>query len=238
MNRRFSTFALLVAASLVGACGGGEPKEEAAPPEESAQAEQAALDEASPLLTPAALTDTAPETYHVRFETSVGAIVVQVNRAWSPNGADRFYNLVKNGYYDDTRFFRVVEGLHGPVRPERHPPHRPGVEGRHVPGRSVHPVQQAGHDHLRPRRAEHPHHPGVLQLQGQHAPGRERVHAVRRGRRGLDVMDKIYAGYGELPPAGNGPDYSKAWVQGNAYLDTGFPEMTKVLSATLEAAGA
>ena len=109
MKRKFSSLALLVAASLVGGCGGGEPQEEA-PAQEPAPAEQAVPAD-SPLLTPANLTETAPETYQVRFETSVGPIVVQVNRAWSPNGADRFYNLVKNGYYDDTRFYRVVEGF-------------------------------------------------------------------------------------------------------------------------------
>src|SRR5690606_17564793 len=54
---------------------------------------------------------TAPETFRVRFETSKGDFVVEVVRAWAPNGADRFYNLVRNGYYDDVRFFRVISGF-------------------------------------------------------------------------------------------------------------------------------
>jgi peptidyl-prolyl cis-trans isomerase A (cyclophilin A) len=71
------------------------------------------------LMTPSALTETAPETFTVVFDTSVGTFVVRVTRAWAPNGADRFYNLVRAGFYDDNRFFRVVPkfaaqfGIHG-----------------------------------------------------------------------------------------------------------------------------
>ena len=60
---------------------------------------------------PAALREQAPATYKAKFDTSKGAFVVEVTRAWAPNGADRFYNLVKNGFYDDVRFFRVITGF-------------------------------------------------------------------------------------------------------------------------------
>jgi peptidyl-prolyl cis-trans isomerase A (cyclophilin A) len=60
------------------------------------------------LSNPAALKERAPATYKARFDTSKGTFVIEVTRAWAPNGADRFYNLVKNGYYDNVRFFRVV----------------------------------------------------------------------------------------------------------------------------------
>src|SRR5262247_3664608 len=65
----------------------------------------------SPLSNPASLREQAPATYKVRFDTTKGAFVVEVTRAWAPRGADRFYNLVKNGYYDNVRFFRVVSGF-------------------------------------------------------------------------------------------------------------------------------
>jgi peptidyl-prolyl cis-trans isomerase A (cyclophilin A) len=52
----------------------------------------------------------APELFDVRLETSKGAIVIEVHRDWSPHGVDRFYNLVCAGYYDDSRFFRVIRG--------------------------------------------------------------------------------------------------------------------------------
>lgn len=53
----------------------------------------------------------APENFRVKFETSKGDFVIEVNRSWSPNGADHFYQLVKSGFYDGTRFFRVVPGF-------------------------------------------------------------------------------------------------------------------------------
>jgi len=60
-------------------------------------------------MNPAQLTETAPETFQAKFVTTKGEFIVNVTRAWAPNGADRFYNLVKNGLYDDCRFFRVVK---------------------------------------------------------------------------------------------------------------------------------
>lgn len=60
------------------------------------------------LMNPASLNEQAPATYKVKFDTSAGEFIVTVTRAWAPIGADRFYNLVKNGFYDGQRFFRVV----------------------------------------------------------------------------------------------------------------------------------
>src|SRR5215470_4108731 len=60
------------------------------------------------LKNPVGLTEQAPAMFKVNFDTSAGAFVVEVHRDWAPNGADRFYNLVKNGYYDGVRFFRVI----------------------------------------------------------------------------------------------------------------------------------
>jgi peptidyl-prolyl cis-trans isomerase A (cyclophilin A) len=67
--------------------------------------------QAPALSNPNALTEQAPDTYYVKLDTTKGAVVIEVHRAWAPNGADRFYNLVKNGYYDDARFFRVLPGF-------------------------------------------------------------------------------------------------------------------------------
>lgn len=78
-----------------------------------------AQDQKPALTDVAAFNQTAPESYKVLFETSAGSFAVRVTRAWAPHGADRFYNLVKNGFYDGCRFFRVVPkfmaqfGIHG-----------------------------------------------------------------------------------------------------------------------------
>ena len=63
------------------------------------------------LSNPAALNEQAPATYKAKFDTSKGVFVIDVNREWAPVGADRFYNLVKNGFYDEVRFFRVISGF-------------------------------------------------------------------------------------------------------------------------------
>ena len=63
------------------------------------------------LLKPAQLNETAPDKFKVKFDTSKGEFVVEVTRVWAPIGADRFYNLTKNGFYDNCKFFRVVESF-------------------------------------------------------------------------------------------------------------------------------
>jgi len=65
----------------------------------------------SKLSDPASANEKAPATYKAKFDTSKGAFVITVHRDWAPRGADRFYNLVKNGFYDDVRFFRVIDGF-------------------------------------------------------------------------------------------------------------------------------
>src|ERR1700722_5296749 len=60
---------------------------------------------------PSKLTEKAPATFKVKFVTTQGEVVIDVTRAWSPNGADRFYNLVKHGYFEGVKFFRVVPGF-------------------------------------------------------------------------------------------------------------------------------
>jgi peptidyl-prolyl cis-trans isomerase A (cyclophilin A) len=84
---------------------GKQPEEVAAAPTPSVTPAEAARQR---LLNPAQLNEKAPETFRAKFTTSKGNFVIEVTRAWAPNGADRFYNLVRNGYYDDCRFFRVI----------------------------------------------------------------------------------------------------------------------------------
>ena len=72
----------------------------------------------------------APETYQVRLDTSQGAVVIEVHRDWAPLGADRFYNLVGHGFYDEARFFRVIAGAWAQFGMPGRPDHRARSGGR------------------------------------------------------------------------------------------------------------
>jgi peptidyl-prolyl cis-trans isomerase A (cyclophilin A) len=85
---------LLVLVVAAAGCGGGGSSSSAS--------------DSSPLLDPASLTAHAPGVYDATLHTSKGDVVISVHRAWAPRGADRFYNLVQNGFYDGERLFRVV----------------------------------------------------------------------------------------------------------------------------------
>jgi peptidyl-prolyl cis-trans isomerase A (cyclophilin A) len=76
-----------------------------------ATGQRATAPKPNPLLNPAALVAKAPEVFKANFDTTAGPFVVEVHRDWDPTGADRFYNLVKNGFFDGERFFRVVPGF-------------------------------------------------------------------------------------------------------------------------------
>ncbi len=91
-------FSVGAGALMLTGCGGDAPKEVEGPP-------------SNPLLQPRNFTETAPDTFVARLETTKGVIRIQVVREWSPLGADRFYNLVKAGYYDGVTFHRVIDGF-------------------------------------------------------------------------------------------------------------------------------
>jgi peptidyl-prolyl cis-trans isomerase A (cyclophilin A) len=233
MNRRAFGIAFVLSAAFAAACG-GEPQQQ---PQEQTATPAAEAVPADPLLTPRELTDTAPETYRVRMETSAGVIVIQVTRAWAPNGADRFYNLVKNGYYNDTRFYRVVEGFMAQFGLKGVPRVDEAWRNVTIPDDPFTQSNTRG-------RITFAHAGANTRTTQAFFNFKDNTHLDPSGFtpfgevvEGLDVMDKIYAGYGELPPSGKGPDYAKAWVQGNAYLDADFPELTTIVSATVEASG-
>lgn len=240
MTRRpFFFLGLLLSASLAGGCGGGEPQQEAQQ-QDTAQAEQAAATETpmNPLMDPGRFTETAPETYRVRMETSEGAIVILVHRTWAPNGADRFYNLTKNGYYDDTRFYRVIPDFMAQFGLNKDPFVNAAWRATAIPDD---PVVQSntrgrvtfamGGPNTRTTQAFINFKDNAYLDESGFAPFGEVVE-------GMDVVDKIYSGYGDTQPKGKGPDYAQAFNQGTPYLDANFPQLTKILNTTVEAAGA
>ena len=199
-------------------------------PAEAAAAESAGAETTNPLLdaNSAAMTETAPDVYRVRFQASNGEFLVEVTRAWAPRGADRFYNLVKNGFYDEARFFRVVSGFVVQF----------GING----DPAVSTVWRAASIQDDPPQESNTRGTVTFATSGPHS--RTTQVFINFGDNsnldsqgfapfgqvveGMATVDAIYRGYGGTPNQG------AIQSQGNAYLTAEFPDMDYVIRATIE----
>jgi len=177
--------------------------------------------------------DAAAGTFRARFETSAGDFVIEVQRDWAPQGADRFYNLVKTGYYDGVRFFRVIPGFMAQFGIHGDPQVSAAWRGRRIPDD---PVRQSNARGMVTFATAGPNtrttqvfinfrDNGMLDGQG-FAP-------FGRVVEGMDVVDRLYARYGEGAPGGAGADQGRIQAEGNAYLERAFPKLDYVKRATL-----
>jgi peptidyl-prolyl cis-trans isomerase A (cyclophilin A) len=186
------------------------------------------------LLKPAALTERTPNEYRAKFETRKGVFVIEVHRAWAPLGADRFYNLVKNGFYDDCRFFRVIDsvlaqaGIHG--SPAVQAAWANAVIADDAPKES----NKRGSVALASAGADSRATQFFVNLADN--PRFDRAHVTPFGRvsAGMDVLDALYSGYGEGAPRGKGPEQGRIQAEGNKYLAKEFPKLDYIKKATIE----
>jgi peptidyl-prolyl cis-trans isomerase A (cyclophilin A) len=223
MNHRKCTFALLalLALQLIPvAC-----KEKTPPPPPPGAAV------ATPLPPPS---DAAsPESFRVKFVTTKGNFTVEVNRAWAPIGADRFYRLVTDGYFKNVRFFRVLPGFMAQF------------------GMSGNPALNAKMDSL--RIADDPvtqsNKRGMLTFATAGPNTRSNQFFINYGDNvsldsqgfapfgkvvdGMKVVDAMYGGYGEGAPNGAGPSQESVAIKGNEYLQRAFPKLDYIKSATI-----
>lgn len=177
----------------------------------------------------------APEISRIKLETTQGAIVIELHRAWAPFGVDRFYSLVKAGYYDDSYFFRVIEkrwaqfGINGDPKVSAawrnsRIPDDPRVESNvrgtvsfafAVPDGRTTQVFIA----LRDNSATHDKEPFV---------------PIGKVIDGMDVADRLYSGYGETSGGGIRAGKQEAlFAQGNAYLKANYPKLDRIVRATV-----
>jgi peptidyl-prolyl cis-trans isomerase A (cyclophilin A) len=188
----------------------------------------------SKLDVPANLTEKAPATFKVKFDTSKGAFVVEVNRDWAPNGADRFYNLVKNGFYDDVRFFRVISGFMVQFGISGNPKlSAPWREARIADD----PVKQSNKRGTITYAMAGPNtRTSQVFINFADNANLDNSGFAPFGRivSGMDVVDKLNAEYGEGAPRGRGPDQGRMQAEGNAYLNKDFGKLDYVKKATIE----
>ena len=181
------------------------------------------------LKTPASLTEQAPATYKAAFDTSAGKFVITVHRAWAPNAADRFYNLVKNGFFDETRFFRVVPNFMVQFGISGDPAVASAWQNANLKDDPA-----TGHSNKKGLVTFATRGPntrttqvfinfkdnGFLDAQGFTPFGEVTT--------GMDVVEKITDQYGEKPNQG------LIQSQGNTYLKASFPKLDYVKKATIE----
>ena len=192
----------------------------------------------SKLLDPSRLTAKAPDTFRARFDTSKGPFVIEVHRDWAPKGADRFYNLVKNGYYDDVRFFRVLAGFMAQFGINGDPKlndiwHEANIEDD--------PVRQSN---TRGMVSYAMRGPGSRTTQlfinfADRNSQLDRMGFAPFGKvvEGMEIVDKLYSGYGEGAPQGGGPAQDRTQEEGNQYLKKNFPELDYVKTARIVTEG-
>ena len=186
----------------------------------------------SALLDPRASQKEAPPKFAVRLETTQGDIYIDVDRALAPLGADRFHQLVGLGFYDDVAFFRVVAnfvvqvGLNGDPevnrvwREARFPddPVRASNDAGTVTFATSGPASRTTQFFINLKNNAR------LDAMGFSPFGRVRD---------LSVVSKLYAGYGEGAPSGQGPQQGRIQREGNAYLRAEFPKLDYIKQAKI-----
>ena len=218
---------------LLAACGGEAG--DAPPPESTPPAAQPAAEPppATPEPAPAAPT-TAPAQYRVRFETSKGDFVVEVDRSQAPNGADRFYQLVSEGFYTDVRFFRVISGFMAQFGINGDPAVTARYTGNTIQDDPV--VGSNTRGTITFAMTSQPNSRGTqlfINLVDNVNLDASGFAPIGRVVEGMDVVDQLYSGYGEGAPRGAGPDQTQLRSQGNAYLTQNFPQLDYIVRATI-----
>jgi peptidyl-prolyl cis-trans isomerase A (cyclophilin A) len=192
-----------------------------------------ALAQAPKLMNPAALTEQAPASYKVRFDTSKGAFTVQVNRAWAPHGADRFYNLVKNGFYDNVRFFRVLTGFMAQFGINGDPQVSAHWREARIPDDPVKASNTRGMITFATAGPNTRTTQVFINFADNSALDAQGFAPFGQVVSGMKVVDRLNAEYGEGAPQGPGPNQARLQMEGNAYLKKGFARMDYVKKATI-----
>ena len=186
------------------------------------------------LKNPAALTEQAPALYRARFETSQGVFVIEAHRDWAPLAADRFYNLVKHGFYDNTRFFRVLSGFMAQFGLNGDPEVQRAWTLAGLPDEPAKQSNTRGSVSFARESSPNSRYTMVfINYQDNSYLDSEGFPPFGQVVLGMDVADKLYSGYGRT----NVPDQRRITSEGNAYLSAEYPKLDYIRRATIEALG-
>ena len=180
------------------------------------------------LKNPASLNEKAPATYKVRLDTTAGPVVIEVTRDWAPLGADRFYNLVKNGFYDNVRFFRVIPGFMA----------QGGMNGDPA-------IQKLwGRNNINDDPVKQSNTRGMVTFAKTGAPNSRSTQIfinygnnARLDADGFAPFGRVISGMeavDKFEAYKNVPDQGLITAEGNAYLQRDYPKLTVIKKATIE----
>jgi len=181
------------------------------------------------LMNPAQLNEKAPDKFQAKFETSKGDFIIEVTREWAPIGADRFYNLVKNGFYDNCKFFRNIEGFMVQFGINGNPKVSAVWRAARI---ADDPVK---HANTRPFVTYAMAGPNSRTTQlfinyGDNARlDKDGFTPFGKVVKGMNVVESLYKGYGGDPSNFQ----SQIQTQGNAFLDEKYPKLDFIKTATI-----
>jgi homoserine O-acetyltransferase len=179
----------------------------------------------------------APPVSRLRFETTKGSFVLELIREWGPRGADRLYNLVRLGYYDDTRFHRVREGYIAQFGLHGDPAVNAAWKGRYLrddPPRSRNARGTFAFAYEGPGRPHTRNTQIYINLADNVRNDAEPFTVLGRVVEGMDVVERLYAGYGENSGGGVRQGKQGPLAEGgNAYMDREYPRLDRIVRATV-----
>ncbi len=181
----------------------------------------------------AKLTAKAPESFKARFDTSKGQFTVEVTRSLAPNGADRFYNLVRSGYFKDVEFFRVIPGFMCQFGIHGDPNISKSWRNAEIPDDPVKGSNVRGAITFATRGPNTRTTQLFINFGNNNRLDGMGFAPFGKVTEGMDVVDKINGEYGEGAPMGRGPDQSRIQDEGNTYLKKDFPNLDYIKSATI-----
>ena len=168
--------------------------------------------------------------FKASFDTSAGVFVIEVHRDWAPNGADRFYNLVKSGFFSDVRFFRVIQGFMVQFGMHGDPAVQSAWTAARIPDDPVKESNKVGYVTYAKPNAPNSRSTQVFINYGNNANLDGQGFApFGKVITGMDVVQKLNATYGAKP----GDDQGNIAAGGNAYLQKTYPKLDYIKTATI-----